>query len=76
MLKAICKHESLRNANVRQFFSAYISLNKAILEKMKTSNKNKVEYGLFIPISFNLFTNKEKNVWKCNVYLTITKKKP
>lgn len=35
---------------LRQIFSAYISLKEAILERLKTSNKNKVEYGLFIPI--------------------------
>lgn len=56
------KHESLRKAKI---FSAYISLKEAILERLKTSNKNKVEYGLFIPISLNLFANKAKNVWKC-----------
>lgn len=50
---------------LRQIFSAYISLKEAILERLKTSNKNKVEYGLFIPISLNLFANKAKNVWKC-----------
>lgn len=61
---------------LKQIFSAYISLKEATLERMKISNKNKVEYGLFTPISLNLFTNKAKNVWKCTVYLTITKKKP
>lgn len=53
---------------LRQIFSAYISLKEAILERLKTSNKNKVEYGLFIPISLNLFANKAKNVWKCTQF--------
>lgn len=61
---------------LRQIFSAYISLKESILERMKTSNKNKVEYGLLIPSSLNLFTNKTTNVWKCTVYLTSTKKIP
>lgn len=65
MLKAILSMNRWEKQMLRQIFSAYISLKEAILERLKTSNKNKVEYGLFIPISLNLFPNQAKNVWKC-----------
>lgn len=65
MLKAILSMNRWKKQMLRQIFSAYISLKEAILERLKTSNKNKVEYGLFIPISLNLFANQAKNVWKC-----------
>lgn len=65
MLKAILSMNCWEKQMLRQIFSAYISLKEAILERLKTSNKNKIEYGLFIPISLNLFANQAKNVWKC-----------
>lgn len=65
------KYELLRKVKI---FLVYISLKEVILERLKILNKNKVEYGLFILIFFNLFVNKVKNVWKCiqfNKYLNM-----
>lgn len=49
--------ESLKNYNVKTIFKIYIGLKEAILERLKTSNQNKLEIEPFISNSISISYN-------------------
>lgn len=53
--------EILRNSNVRTNFLEYMGLKRAVFERLKASNNNKVKYGQFIPNVLGIFYKQSKD---------------